>query len=401
MAITVQVLRVLGIVLSEKGKELCSGTRFPSEPTTLVSCRLRNHQWCFILFNIVLFHALLFGADFMEEYFLQSVPISYTDVKYMEIREQARKLDMHPMKENVSKSYIIHEPGLCSDKNVFLLSVVFSSPENKTRRDGIRHTWGNITTFKDLAIITVFAIGRPILETTQAEIFNESQFHKDIIEGSFGDTFQNETLKAIMMMEWIVTFCPNARFVLKSDQQMYVNVISLAEYLFSLDINSEDIYTGRVIHQGHPDRDPESLYFVPLWSYSGTYYPDYCSGAAMVMSQDVARKIYIVSKDVPPLIPSDIFIGLCSRRAGIVPIHSSRFSGTRHIRYNRCCYKFIFTSSTLEDNELSLVWRDMNNGGVCSMLETYYGLVSCKVWTYLDKFKYFNMEKLKEGTLSI
>ncbi|XP_075435612.1 beta-1,3-galactosyltransferase 9 [Ascaphus truei] len=366
-------------------------------------CRLRTHQWCFILCNIVLFHALLFGADFIEEYFLQSVPVSYTDAKFVEIRDRARKLDMHPMKDNISKSYVISGSDVCSDRDVFLLSVIFSSPENKTRRDLIRHTWANVTEFHNLVVASIFALGRPVSETTQSEILDESQIHKDIIEGSFIDAYHNETLKTVMMMEWIVTFCPNAKFILKTDEQMFVNVKSLADYLQSLKTHPEDIYTGRVIHQNIPDRDPQSLNFVPMASYSENYYPDYCSGTAFVMSQDVARKVYIVSEDVTTLVPSDTFIGICAQRAGVVPIHSSRFSGTRHIRYNRCCYKFIFSSSTVaeeEEGDLSIVWSDMNKGEDCSVLETYYGLVSCKVWTYLDKFKHFNMEKIKKGALS-
>ncbi|KAM4696032.1 beta-1,3-galactosyltransferase 9 [Rhinophrynus dorsalis] len=335
----------------------------------------------------------------MEEYFLQSVPVSYTDAKFAEIRERARKLDMHLVKENISKSYAISRSDLCLRQDIFLLSIIFSHPENRTRRETIRHTWGNDTMFKDFVVVHLFALGRPISEETQSEVLSESQIYKDIVEGNFLDTYHNRTLKMTMMMEWIVTFCPNARFILKTDQQMFVNVKSLADYLLSLEMHTEDLYIGRVVHQSIPDRDPVSLDFVPMSSYSETYYPDYCSATAMVMSQDVVRKIYLVSEDVTTLVPPDVFIGICSQRTGIVPIHSSRFSGTKHITYNRCCYKFIFSSSAVGEEELSFIWKDMNESQECSMLETYYGLVSCKVWTYFDKFKFFNMGSIKKGTL--
>ncbi|KAM8934307.1 beta-1,3-galactosyltransferase 9 [Pelodytes ibericus] len=364
-------------------------------------CRLRTHQWCFILFNVVLFHALLFGADFMEEYFLQSSPFSYTDAKFMEIRERARQLDLHLQKDNISKSYVIAEQELCSSgRDVFLLAFIFSRPENKTRRNTIRGTWGNVTAFKGRLVITIFALGFPALETTQTEIVEESQTYKDVIEGSFLDDYHNETLKTIMIIQWVVTFCPNARFILKTDQNMFVNIKSLADHLLGLETHPGDLYTGRVIHQSNPDRDPHSPDFVPLSSYSETFYPDYCSGAAMVMSQDVTRKVYLVSHEVTPSVPSDVFIGICAQRAGILPIHSSRFSGTRHIRYNRCCYKFIFSSSVEEDKEISLAWRDMNESEECTIVKTYYGLVSCKVWTYIDRLNYYNKEKVKGRVLS-
>ncbi|XP_053329242.1 beta-1,3-galactosyltransferase 9 [Spea bombifrons] len=358
-------------------------------------CRLRTRQWCFIVFNVLLFHALLFGADFIEEYFLQAAPFSYTDAKFMEIRERARNLDARLMNGNVSESYLISGPDLCSGRDVFLLSVVFSDPENKTRRDVIRRTWGNVTAFKGRVVLTIFALGRPVSEFTQSEVTNESRIHRDIVEGRFLDAYRNETLKMIMVMKWAVTFCPNVRFILKTDQSMFVNINSLADHLLGLDTNSEDLYTGRVVHQSVPDRNPGSLNFIPWSSYPEAYYPDYCGGSAMVVSQDVARKVYLVSKEVPTSVPSDAFIGICAEKAGVLPVHSARFSGSRHIRYNRCCYEFIFSSLVEKDEELSLAWKDMTAGEECTIMKTYYGLVSCKVWAYIDKFSYFNKDETK------
>ncbi|XP_063791979.1 beta-1,3-galactosyltransferase 9 [Pseudophryne corroboree] len=360
-------------------------------------CRLRTHQWCFILFNIILFHALLFGADLMEEYFLQSIPFSYTDGKFVEIRERARTLDMNFLKDNISKSYVVSGSELCSGREVFLVLSVFSSPDNMSRRESIRKTWGNTTTLHGHAVISVFMLGRSAIESVQLDILNESLAHMDIVQGSFLDTYPNETFKTVMMMEWVVTFCPNARFILKADQQVFVNVESLVGFLLSLETHTDDIYTGRVIHQSLPDRDPHSPNFVPMSSYSETYYPDYCSGSAMVVSQDVARKMYLVSGKVTLLVPSDVFIGICAHWAGVVPIHSSRFSGDKHIRYNRCCYQVIFSSSSVADEELSLVWKDLEEGDRCSKLEIYYGMVSCKIWSYLDRIKYFNTGRIKDG----
>uniref|UniRef100_A0A8C5RAJ0 Hexosyltransferase n=1 Tax=Leptobrachium leishanense TaxID=445787 RepID=A0A8C5RAJ0_9ANUR len=277
---------------------------------------------------------------------------------FMEIREQARKLDMHLVKDNISKTHLI-EPDACSGREVFLLTVVFSNPENKSRRERIRQTWGNVTAFKGRAVIKVFALGRPVSENTQSELEEEAQNHQDIVEGSFIDSYQNETLKMTMMIEWVVTFCPNARFILKTEENMFVNIKSLADHLLGLETQSEDLYLGRVIHQGIPTRDPQSPNFVPLTSYSETYYPDYCSGAAMVLSQDVTRKVYLVSDQVSTLLPSDVFVGICAQRAGVLSIHSARFSGSRHVSYNRCCYKFIFSSSGNQ-------WDESNKGLVLS-----------------------------------
>lgn len=347
----------------------------------------------------MLFHALLFGGDLLEEYFLRSLPITYTDAKILEIREKARKLDMEPHKTNISKSYIISGSEACSNQEVFLLTIICSRPENRTRRDAIRQTWSNMTSIRGYTVLTLFALGKPSAETMQREINEESQKYSDVIEGSFLDSSRNQTWKTVMSMEWTVTFCSHARFILLTEEEVFVSLPSLVEYLLSLRTHLEDIYTGRVIHQGVPDRDPQSPGFVPLSQYPDEYYPDYCSGTAFVISQDVARKVFIASKEVPVSVPPDVFVGICAKNAGIIPLHSSRFSGKRHIRYNRCCYKFIFTSSEMADDELVQEWQEISNGKDCTLLETYYGLVSCKVLTYFDKFKHFNIDVIKKEAL--
>lgn len=320
-------------------------------------------------------------------------------MKVLEIKEKARKLNMEPLRSNPSGYYVLSQSDICKGKNIFLLSLIFSSPGNRTRRDLIRKTWGNVSSVQGHPILTLFALGMPVTVTTQKEIDRESHKNKDIIEGIFLDSFENQTLKIITMTQWAVTFCSNALFILKVDEEMFVNLPSLVDYLLNLKEHLENIYVGRVIHQDTPNRDPGSQKFVPLSEYSEKYYPDYCSGEAFVMSQDVARVMYVVFKEVPIMVPADVFVGVCAKIIGLIPIHSSRFSGKRHIRYNRCCYKFIFTSSDAADAEISLAWMEVNDGKECSLFETYYGLISCKLLTYLDSFKHFHMGTIKNNDM--
>ncbi|XP_071430807.1 beta-1,3-galactosyltransferase 9 [Pithys albifrons albifrons] len=359
-------------------------------------CRLRTHQWCFILFNLLLFHVLLFGADLLEEYFLRSLPLSYTDAKTLEIRERARRLEMDALRANLSLSASSAAP--CSEPEVFLLILVCSSPENRARRDAIRQTWGNVTATRGYSVLTLFAVGKAASESTQLELRQEAHQHRDIIAGSFIDSPQTQTQKVLLSVEWTVTFCPQARFILKTEEDVFVGVPSLAGYLLSL-TQLEDIYLGRVVHQGVPDRDPQGAAFVPSQQYPERFYPDYCHGSAFVMSQDVARKVYVAAREVPLSLPPDAFVGVCANKAGVTPTHSSRFSGGRHISYNRCCYKFLFTSSNVREDELFKEWAETSAGEGCSLLETYYSLVSCRVLTYIDKFKQLSLERIKNEVL--
>lgn len=119
----------------------------------------------------------------------------------------------------------------------------------------------------------------------------------------------------------------------------------------------------------------------------------------MTSSLNMARMMYVVFKEAPIIVPADVFIGICAKSIGLIPIHSSRFSGKRHIRYNRCCYKFIFTSSETTDAEMSLVWKEINDRKECTLFETYSGLISCKLLTYLDSFERFHFGTIKNNAM--
>ncbi|XP_078083678.1 beta-1,3-galactosyltransferase 9 [Mustelus asterias] len=352
----------------------------------LLFCRLRTNQWCFLLFNVILFHALLFGADIVEEYLLQSSPTTYADAQTLDVRERARKLDMGPVKRNTSEYFRISPAEACAGGgDLFLLAVVSSRAENLTRRELIRKTWANVSQVQGYGLLTLFAIGIPQTQATQEEINRENENHRDIIQGTFLDSANNVVLKTIMIVRWAVTFCSKVLFVLKSDEESFVNYRSLMEYLLSLKRHAEDLYIGRVHHQVRPIRDPLSKCYVPVSVYSRKYYPDFCSASAYVISQDVARKVFVVSMAMETSMPEDVFVGICAQKAGVVPIHSSRFSGEKHIRFNSCCYKFIFSSFGMTKDELDKAWEEINDSRPCTMLEMYYGLIKCKALTYLDK----------------
>lgn len=348
-----------------------------------------------MLFNVVLFHILLFGADLVEEYFLQAIPTTYMDTKVLRARERARILDMSSMKTNISQDYVISDPEACSNREIFLLVLIFSRPQNLSRRDAIRKTWANLTHVQGYTTLVLFVLGKPSSATAQVEVIKESDQRQDLIQGIFLDTPENQTLKVKRAIEWTVTFCPEARFVLKVDEDMFANLQTLVEYLLNLRTHPEDIYLGRVIHPSVPNNGS----FTSVRKYPGQYYPDYCSVTALVISQDVARKIYVTSREVPPSLPPGVFVGVCARAAGVVPIHSSRFSGERRIWYNRCCYKYIFTSAVWETSQLLQEWEEMKGDEDCTLLETYYGLVSCKIMTYLDGLKDSNVNAVQKEPL--
>lgn len=59
----------------------------------------------------------------------------------------------------------------------------------------------------DFQIRTVFLLGQTENNETQDRITNESRLHNDLIQESFSDSYNNLTLKSVMMVKWINTNC--------------------------------------------------------------------------------------------------------------------------------------------------------------------------------------------------
>ncbi|XP_068191651.1 beta-1,3-galactosyltransferase 9 [Antennarius striatus] len=356
-------------------------------------CRLQTHQWCFLLFNVLLFHALLFGADFVEEYLLQPTPGVYTDSAVADVREKARKLDLSHARENVSQAYPIANPNACRSSNLFLLVLVFSSTANVSQRNAVRRTWGNQTLIQGVPVQVLFFLGSTQTYSAQQALERESERYGDMVQGHTvaDSSLRGPTERTVLALCWVIAFCPVARFVLLTKESVFVNLPAIGGYLLGLHRHPEDLYLGRVIQRVSPDRSPDSPSYLPPALYPDKYLPEYCDGTAYVLSQDVVRKVYVGSARISVPLPEGVFVGLCAQKAGVAPTHSARFTGEKHVRYNACCYRYLFSSAGMTSQELDRVWEDLGQEEVqCSLLQTYYGLVTCKALTYLEKLSFFS-----------
>merc|ERR1711894_270919 len=98
--------------------------------------------------------------------------------------------------------------------------MVASAVDHQSRRDAIRETWASSLEKINSKVIFLLGQGRD----KQSKIQDESTLYKDIVQEDFEDTYHNLTLKTIMGLKWMAIFCPQAEFVLKTDDDIYVNV---------------------------------------------------------------------------------------------------------------------------------------------------------------------------------
>ena len=225
------------------------------------------------------------------------------------------------------RGYVLQNPKLCRNASVDLLIIIHSAVANFQRRRILRETWAATDVLRGLSVRTVFLLGRNGSDRgNQVRINTEQASFGDVVQGDFQDTFLNLTLKAVMALRWVNDHCSHARFVLKADDDVFVNVLSLAEsYLQRLAGQRRTVMchikagdTAVII------RDPRSKWFVAKTLLPGrTHWPEFCSGYLVVMTTDVVPGLYRASFSAPYISVDDGFV------YGVLPA----LAGEGYLRY--------------------------------------------------------------------
>ncbi|GCB86198.1 hypothetical protein scyTo_0026847 [Scyliorhinus torazame] len=243
----------------------------------------------------------------------------------------------------------------------FLVLLVTSRQEEGSARAAIRDTWGAERRTRAGRMRAFFLLG--YAGAFQQQIRRESQSHRDIIQGNFTDVYYNLTLKVLMGLEWVHRFCPGARFVMKTDSDMFVNTFYLTHLL--KDKVAAGFFSGQLMHDIRPVQDKSSKWYVSKEEFALPTYPHYCSGTGYVFSGDLAGKIWHVSGDVPLLKLEDAYVGLCLSRLGISPVRMTarRVFFTRKVPFAVCRYRTLVTSHRVSPSELRGFWKSLEGGG--------------------------------------
>lgn len=210
---------------------------------------------------------------------------------------------MHPLFDGFS----IENPTICKTDPVDILIYVHSAIPNKDRRDQIRNTWGGTRIFHDIYVRTVFFLGMPASPNEQLEIQMEQNAVGDIVQGMFNDTFKDLSFKAITALVWINKHCPQAKTIIKADDDIFVDIFAvLAHFIPFLDQEKGQSIACDINNQSMIVRDPKNKWNVPNeYLPSLKTFPKFCSGYFVFMSGNVIPNIYENSFKEENFVPID------------------------------------------------------------------------------------------------
>ncbi|XP_072919612.1 beta-1,3-galactosyltransferase 2-like [Hemitrygon akajei] len=270
--------------------------------------------------------------------------------------------------------YIINEPNKCEGQSPFLIVLIATEPNQIEARHAIRQTWGNESNVPGLRMIRLFLLGlRMAGGTFQQALYEESRQFHDIIQQDFLDTYYNLTIKTLMGMNWVATYCPHAWYIMKTDSDMFVNTEYLMNKLLKpLHPPRHNYFTGYLMRGYSPNRNKDSKWYMPPELYPSERYPVFCSGTGYVFSGDLAEKIFKVSLSIRRLHLEDVYVGICLAKLRIDPVPPPNEFLFNHWRvsYSSCKYSHLITSHQFQPNELIKYWNHLqqNKHNACASM---------------------------------
>ena len=166
---------------------------------------------------------------------------------------KAIRNDFGPVINDVSSFRYPIEIEKCSEsggvtKRKSLFIAIISAPGNFEERNNIRQTWmlhlKEVHYHRDLVHVIgiAFVIGKTMNGTIQNQIKSESNVHQDILQVNMLDGYFKVSKKDAGLLNWLHHNCPRLDFVLKVDDDVYVNVRNLATMIDQISASEDNIY---------------------------------------------------------------------------------------------------------------------------------------------------------------
>ena len=204
--------------------------------------------------------------------------------------------------------------SLCKvNSNLLMIALVTVSPVNFRHRNVIRSTWATSHNQLNKHFRVVFIIGQSLKRKVNDAIHLESKQNGDIVQFDFIDSYYNLTTKTIMGFRWASTYCSNAKYTLKVDDDVVVNIDNLLAYLnrVVLDKNYQtNKMMCRFASRQSPIRNKKSKYYLSEKEYPNKTFDPFCLGPAYIFTMDLSAKFSHLASFTPKIKLEDVYVGV-------------------------------------------------------------------------------------------
>ncbi|XP_052797517.1 beta-1,3-galactosyltransferase 1-like [Mya arenaria] len=276
----------------------------------------------------------------------------------------------------ITTNFTIKGEQVCANEVPFLLIIVPSMPADRSERNSIRNTYGSYSkvhgrpnakkqtgSFKDGYIQLIFMMGKAEEKNTDIMLKKESDLYGDIVQADFEESYPNLTLKILSALKWMMQFCKKAKFVLKIDEDAFVNIPLLVKFLKSNPPERKGTVYGHIYSNSSPVQR-RGRWKVPFESYPLDYYPSYAAGNSYVLSGNIIQNLVTHSEYFPYIPIEDAFItGILINSIGAK--HLNNFGFTYWLQKQQQPCQFVkerrITANKVTDSLKDEYWDACNN----------------------------------------
>ncbi|RUS78933.1 hypothetical protein EGW08_013311, partial [Elysia chlorotica] len=182
----------------------------------------------------------------------------------------------------------------------------------------------------------------------------------DIVQENFIDSYRNLSLKSVAIVRWVSLYCPGSTFVIKADDDMYINMAYMTVSLRDKLRETPIFIMGMVNKDKTPYRFPNHKWFVPVNQFNESVYPDYVSGTAYSMTTTAALRLYVESFYVRPIYMEDAYLtGILARNVGVPRLHHPLFFGHRKLNATGCFFRDKISGHENSPEEIRKIHREL------------------------------------------
>ncbi|XP_066977035.1 beta-1,3-galactosyltransferase 5-like [Macrobrachium rosenbergii] len=214
------------------------------------------------------------------------------------------------------ETYTISESDFCSrHPDLQIIAYVHSSVSETEKRRITRETWARASEFDSgVKVGVVFMVGSAKTPREAAIVREESQAHRDIVQGEYDDSYHTLSYKALASLRWVSIYCPRVPWTLHADDDVLLDLFLLTRFL--KEVHKEDSFF--CFNWKGSEVKRFGKWQVSRTEFLEKNYPPYCSGAVWILATHLVYRLLNATRQEPFLWVDDVYItGILAKRAGI------------------------------------------------------------------------------------
>lgn len=272
----------------------------------------------------------------------------------------ARKITFSHEDLEETKRLAINKVNFCDEDNGAtndLLVVVTSSVTHFDARAAIRKTWGKFAV--ERGSLVLFLLGSPDPSSPDASVLQEKikeeeSVHGDLLQGAFVDNYYNLTLKTLSMLRWVNQTCDRVKYILKIDDDMFVNMQMVVDFAETRTFNKAII--GKLARRWKPHREKYSKWYVPTSAFNGSVYPNFATGPAYMITGDAVKPLLDSALSGTPIYLEDVYVtGIAAERAGVRRLNHALMKNVK-LKVDACSFRRFITSHMHSPDDIVRLW---------------------------------------------